>query len=112
MNRVLISALAVLAALLLWQDARHARQNAAHAANEVRVIAAQRDDAEARLEAANRKSEIERGVLLKRAATAESQLADAQAQNKELAYALKASPVWADTPIPDGVLDALGGSTN
>lgn len=111
MIRILISTLAVLAALL-WQDARHSRQNAAHAANEVRVIAAQRDDAEARLEAANRKSEIERGVLLKRAATAESQLADAQAQNKELAYALKASPVWADTPLPDGVLDALGGSTN
>ncbi len=46
-------------------------------------------------------------VLLARALAAEDRLATTKKVDRDIKQAIKANPVWADEPIPDGVRDAL-----
>lgn len=107
MTRVLITAVLALAALLMWQDARHSRQNAAHAVSRAESIATQLDAAKAAQRAYERNAATERAVLTKRVAQASALAAKANARTKELEDALKSNASWADSPIPDSVFDAI-----
>lgn len=106
---------AMLSALVaggLWGGYTHiqltkARAEAVQARQEASGYLALADARKASLEAAVALHARETKVLTTRAKLAEQQAKENKEQSRVLAEALRANAGWADSPIPDGVRNAL-----
>jgi hypothetical protein len=95
----------------LWLCGHEGHQKALQAANEAKVIATQRDEAKAALEAVNRAAIRNQEITISRIAVAEKQRATAQRKLNDLQTALDGHPEWAGAPVPDSVWQSLPGGS-
>lgn len=105
---LLVVALGFLGGTLYFRaDAAKAHQNAASASAAATQYKALADAREASLASIRGLWMDERTTLHNRALAAEAQAKQFKEQSDALSEALKADAGWADTPVPDSVLNAL-----
>lgn len=90
-----------------YKELGSARQEAASASKSAKQYQSLADARKSELEAADARRKATIKSLTNRAAVAESQAKKFKEQNRDLQVALDSNRDWADSPIPDGVLNAL-----
>lgn len=98
--------------LFFYYDAEKSEQEAVEAITAAQAYEALATRHKNAYNAAMELHRTERGALVLRAVTAESQAKQLKEQRNALSDALRNDPSWADQPIPAGVLEALGGASD
>lgn len=96
-----------LATGMIYKQLDSARSEAVQARETAQQYLALADARKGELEAAEARHKVAIQTLNARASVAEKQAKQFKEQNRELQEALTADRDWADSPIPDGVLNAL-----